>query len=179
MEPDKTDAPEVPETQEVAEETTKETPEEKPQDEEKDKLKKQLEESESKRKQLFERLKEKETEVPSQKEEDFSNKDILALVKADVAEEDMDEVIEFAKFKKLTVSEALKNQTLKSILSDKASERKTAAATQVRGGARGTSKVSGEDLLLKAERTGEIPDDDEGMQAIFKARLARKFPQRK
>lgn len=169
------DAPEVLETPETVVETVETPAEETQTDEEKEQLKKKLEEIEKKNKQLYERLKKAE-QVPSKVEntDELSSKDLLAIMNASVSEDDLDEVIEFAKYKKISVAEALKNSTLKSILSDKASERKTAAATQTRS-ARGTSKVSGSDILAKAERTGEVPDDEEGLNALFQARLARKL----
>lgn len=133
--------------------------------------------------QNFERLKKAEADLKEAREklktstsrpvETLSNKDILFLAKADVHEDDLDEVLEWSKFKKITVSEAHKQ--LKPSLDVKDEERKSANATQVRSGARGTSKVSGEDLLAKAERTGEVPDDQASMQAIFEARRAARF----
>lgn len=183
MEPNQTDGSEVLETTEVAEETTQETPADISADEIAD-LKARaakLEELEEKNKKLFERAKKAEAaakQVPSKDEDTLSNKDLLALAKANISDDDMDEVIEFAKFKKLSVSEALKHATMRTILDERASERKTAATTLVRGGARGSAKVSGEEILSKAERTGEVPDSDEAMTELFKARRARLFPKR-
>jgi hypothetical protein len=168
MENENMDVQEVPETPETVEETTEETEQSPEADLEKEELRQKLEESESKRRQLIERL--KKTPKP---EISLSNMDVLALAKASVDAEDMDEVIEFAKFKKISVSEALKNPTLKTILNDKAEERKTAQATQTRS-PRGTTKTSGEDLLRKAELSGEVPTTDEGIQAIIKARMDRR-----
>ena len=107
--------------------------------------------------------------------EELTTKDVYALMNAKVAEEDIEQVAEYAKFKKISVAEALKSTVVKTMLEESVEQRTTANATQTRGGARGTSKVSGEDLLSKAERTGEVPETDEGMQAIFKAQLARKL----
>lgn len=122
-----------------------------------------------KNKQLFARLKKN----PESKQENLSNKDLLYLAKADIHEDDMDEVLEIAKLRKVPVSEA--HKFMKPILAQRQEERTTAAATQTKGGARGTSKVSGEDLLARAERTGEVPDTAEGMSALFSARLARRL----
>lgn len=174
MEPENLDAPEVLETPEVAEETieTPETVDER--DERIARLEKEKAELESKNKQLYERTKKKEAE----KVDGLSSMDVLALSKADIAQEDIEEVLEYAKFKKIPVAEALKSQTIKTILNERNEERKTALATQTRGGARGTSKVSGEELLSKFERTGEIAVTDEAMTELFKARRARLFPKR-
>ena len=51
---------------------------------------------------------------------DLSSKDLYALMEAKVAQDDIDEVIEYANLKKISVSEALKSNVVKSILSDKA-----------------------------------------------------------
>lgn len=126
-----------------------------------------------KNKKLYARL--KKEEKPALKQEvsndGLSNKDVLFLAKADVHEDDIDELLEWAKFKKVPVQEAFK--LLKSTLDVRNEERRTAQATQIRGGARGSAKVNGEELLAKAQRTGEVPDTTEGMQALFQARLKR------
>ncbi len=163
MEPNEVDAPEVLETQEPVVETV-----ETPIDEEKEQLRKDKEELEKKNKQLFARLKKEGGE-----ESNLSLKDQLALSQSGVSPDDLDEIVDFAKFKKISLTEALKSPTMKTILAEKAEERRTAAATQTKG-ARGVQKPSGEDLLAHAERTGEVPDTDEGMKDLFLARIQRK-----
>ena len=116
----------------------------------------------------------KKGEKPVVPSNDFSMKDALAFQEAGVTSEDYDEVVRVAKILDKPIAEALKDTTLKTILETRKEERTTANATQTRGGARGTSKVSGEDLLSKAQRTGEVPETDEGMQAIFAAKMARR-----
>ena len=119
-------------------------------------------------------VKKKETVVPSN-ESKLTPKDIYALMNAKVEEEDIEQVADYAKFKKISIAEALKSTAVKSMLEESTEHRITAQATQIRGGTRGVAKVSGEDLLSKAEKTGEVPETDEGMQAIFKAKMARKL----
>ncbi len=178
MEPNQ-DGTEVLETPvEVAVETTNETqsiesqevvaPEKSALETENEALKKEKEELEKKNRQLFERAKKVKTDAT----EGLSNKDLLFLSKADVHEEDLDTVLEWAKFKKLPVQEAHKE--LKSMLEVRKEERRTAEATNTRSGARGSSKVSGEDLLALASKGEDIEMDDEKAAAIFQARLARK-----
>lgn len=116
-----------------------------------------------------------ETRTEATQNDTLSARDALILAKANVTEEDLDTVLEWAKFKKLSVSDTLKDPTLKNILATKDEERKTALATQTRGGARGSAQLSGEDILAKAEQTGEVPDTTEGMQELFKARQARRL----
>jgi uncharacterized protein Smg (DUF494 family) len=103
----------------------------------------------------------------------LSNKDVIFIAKSDIHSDDLDEVLEWAKFKKVDVSEAYKQ--LKGQLDLKNEQRKTAQATQITTGKRGNTKDSGEELLTRAERTGEVPETTEGMQALFRAKLAKKL----
>lgn len=102
----------------------------------------------------------------------LSAQDIIAL--RDVHEDDIGSIQEWAKFKGVSLAEARKDKDLNTILSARAEERRTEAATQTRGGSRGATKPSGTDLLAKAIRTNELPEDDEGMLAIAEARQPRK-----
>ena len=111
---------------------------------------------------------------PSKEEKGLSALDAVLIAKADVAAEDIDEVIEFANYRKLTIADALKNKTLKTILDERTEERRTAQATQIKGSPRGTTKVTGEDLLKKAEETGEVPETEEGMAMLHEARMAKR-----
>lgn len=134
-------------------------------------LKAKAEELERKNKQLYERLKKQEVKVPS---EGLSEYDILALKNSNITEkEDLDTVKEYAKRLNLSIADALEDKYVKTVLADKAEERRTARATEVRS-PRGIAKNTGEDLLRKAEQTGEVPTSEEGMRAIAEARLARK-----
>lgn len=110
--------------------------------------------------------------VPSKQTGDLSQKDVLYLAKADVHEEDLDSVLEWATLKKIPVSQA--KTEMQPILDKRTEERRTAAATNTKGGARGTSEVSGEDLLAQAQRGEEVEMTEENATKIFQARLARK-----
>lgn len=126
--------------------------------------------AEAELKEAREKLKET---VPSKQVEGLSTPDILALSKANLADEDVEEVLDYAKFKKISVKEALSTPVLKNILGVKDQDRKNAAAINT-SAARGTPKVSEQDYLAKAQN-GEIIDSEEGMAAIFKARTAQKL----
>ncbi len=102
----------------------------------------------------------------------LSSKDTIALINAKVNEDDIEEVIEYAKFKKISVSEALKSSVIKASLTEREEQRNTANATST-GKSRGAAKVSGEALLAKAQKTGEIPDSDEGISALIAARMKK------
>lgn len=116
---------------------------------------------------------EADTSVPA-----LTPQDVLVLTKANVHEDDLETVMEYAAFKKITLSAALKDSTLKTILNGNEEVRKTAEATITRGGPRGTADVTGESLLQKAEQTGEVPTDTVGMNKIFLARQERRLNNR-
>ena len=169
------DVPEVLETPEaeIIEEPAEEAPEESAEDRIA-RLEKEKEELESKNKQLYARVKKEETKADAPSTDiQLSPKDMLALSEHKVSSQDFDEVAEYAKYKKVPIHEALQDKTLKTILETKAEERRTAQATSTGRSARGTTKVSGEDMLRKAETTGELPDSEEGMAEIIRAKMAR------
>lgn len=136
---------------------------------------------EAKNKKLYARLKETKEEKPEPKEEpkapSKSNKltpmDIIALSKADIPEEDIQEVLDYAEYKKIPVSEALKSPVVRATLSEKKEERASAQAANVRTTARGTQKVT-PDKLLSDMKSGKVPDNDDDMQRLVKARLGLK-----
>lgn len=172
MEPNQ-DGSEVLETTETdtdSGESTEETAEQKL-----ERLAKEKEELEAKNKQLFERAKKAEEVAKGAKqvETDLSPADMLALAKADVSLEDIDEVVSHAKFKGISVKEALATPYIKTYISEQNEMRKTAAATQTGRAARGASKATGEDMLRKAETTGELPDTEEGIMELVRAKMTR------
>ena len=112
-------------------------------------------------------------ETTTEKKEGLSQSDLIALIKADVAEEDISEVTDYAKLKNISIAEALKNSTVKRILADKIEERKSAEASHTGNARRSTQIPTAEQVLTKA-RTGELPDDDDGIAALTEARLAEK-----
>ncbi len=87
----------------------------------------------------------------------LNSKDLFALMKANVSEEDIDDVVEYATFKKIPVSEALKTSAVKAILADKSEFRKTAEVTNTGNSRRNVSKVSDE-ILLSNMKKGIIPE---------------------
>lgn len=114
---------------------------------------------------MAEKPKEKET---PKNEPEMSLKDIRAL--QDVHDDDVDEVIDFAKYKGVTIAEAKKSTVIQTLLRTKEEERKTAEATNVSGARRGSSKVTGEELLNRAAKEDLT---DEEMVLAARARIAR------
>ena len=111
-------------------------------------------------------------EAPSQTD-GLSPRDYLALKDSSITADDFDEVQDFAKYKGIPIAEALTHPTLKNILNDRAEERRTARATETKS-PRGLAKTSSEDILRKAEQTGEVPESMDGMRALAEARMARR-----
>lgn len=124
-------------------------------------------------KKRAEKAEKKVKSAPEPSNGTLSPKDFIALQQAQITADDFDEVQDFANYRKISVAEALKSPTLKTILNERAEERNTAQAMNTKS-PRGIAKTSGEDLLRKAEKTGEIPDTEEGLRALQEARLARR-----
>lgn len=106
-------------------------------------------------------------------EGDLSAKDIYSLIEAKVPQDDIDEVVKYAKFANISLGEALKSNIVKNILADKAEGRKVADATNTGTVKRGSSKISDEALLAKASK-GDLPDDPMDLvTAKWKQKLAK------
>jgi len=121
-----------------------------------------------------------EIKLEAKKEEhtSFSLGDVYALNNAKVAEEDVPEVAEYAKFKNITIAEALKTGVIKTLLAEKVEQRKTAETTNVRNTGRGSTKATGEELLERAQAGGEITSDED-FKKIAIARMQAKKNQNK
>lgn len=116
------------------------------------------------------------TKQPAEKKETktdstLSFKDQIALAKH-VEVEDIDEVVEFATYKKISISEAINNPTLKAILSDRQEQRKSAQATNTGTSRKSTNTVSDETLLENAKK-GQMPDEKD-LDRLIDARLNRR-----
>lgn len=112
----------------------------------------------------------KEKETPKI---ELSQTDIITLAKADIHEDDIDEVLEYARFKKIPVKEALSSNVIKLLLAERKEERKTAEATSIGAKRAGARAKSGKELLADAE-TGKLPDSDEGIRELVDARFKSK-----
>lgn len=103
----------------------------------------------------------------------LSQKDLLALVKADVPEDDVDEVLEYASFKKIPVAEALKTDVIKTLLSKKAEARNLANATNT-GSSRKSNATASDDVLLSKANKGELPTNEDDIARLFRLRKGLK-----
>lgn len=111
-----------------------------------------------------------EKETP--KNPEMSLKDIRAL--SDVHDDDVDDIIDYAKYKGVTVAEAKKSPAMQALIKAKEEERKTAQATNTGIAKRGTSQKSDE-RVLEEFRQGKISEDDDAISRLAEARFnARK-----
>jgi len=115
-----------------------------------------------------ERSKKADNETPKN---ELSQKDLVALIRAEVSEDDFDEVTDYARLKNISVSEALKSSVIRIILSEKKEERATAQATATGNKVSGAKSTSGSELLNRARTSGELPDDEAGMKKLIEESL--------
>lgn len=128
----------------------------------------------AKAKELAENYKiraEKAEKGKKEEKSELSTKDVLYLAKSDIHEDDLGDVLEWAKFKNISVSEA--HKALKGTLDVRNEERKTAAATDTKGGQRST-QISGESLLEKV-RQGQVSEKEEDIDKIVDAEMEEKL----
>lgn len=138
----------------------------------KDKAEK-ADELEKKNKQLYERLKKGEKKE-EKTETGLTPRDVILLTGAGYTHEEDIEIIEkWAKFNGVSVKDALGDSTLKTVLSTKQEERRTAQATQTKGGARGVSTPSIDSILADASK-GKIPEKDDEISRLAEARMAKR-----
>ena len=118
------------------------------------------------------KAKQAEKSYSKQSNPELSTFDIIAVTKADLDEEGLKEVMDFAKYKGISVSEALKSPVIKATLAEKEENKRVAEASNTSGGRRGSSKMSDEALLINAEK-GIMPDSDADIARLLKLRRAR------
>lgn len=104
----------------------------------------------------------------------LTTSDILAITRAQINEEDLDEVLEYAKFKKTSISEALKSSILRATLSEKAEERTSAQAVNTGGGRRANNGAVSDERLMADASKGILPESDADIARIARLRLKNK-----
>lgn len=106
-------------------------------------------------------------EVAPKEDSSLSQKDVITLAKADIHNDDMDEVIDYAKSKNISISEAMESNMIKAYLSTEAEHRKSAESTSTGGGQRGQERETPEATYNKAQQ-GNLPDesDDKGIERL-------------
>lgn len=109
----------------------------------------------------------------SKKESDLSTMDIIAISKANIDTEDMPDVIEYAKFKGISVAEALKSPIVRATIQEKVEMRNTANATNTGSARRSSGKVSDETLVANASK-GNLPENDDDIDRLIRAKMFKK-----
>lgn len=108
---------------------------------------------------------------PVEKKDGLSENDVIYIAKADIHEDDVNEVVSYAKKMGVGVKEA--HKFYGPILKERAEIRKTAEATNTGTSKRSPTKPSDDDLLSKASNN-ELPEDDAEIERLMKAKLFSK-----
>lgn len=106
------------------------------------------------------------------KPSDLTARDIIAVTQAGINEEDLDEVIEYAKFKRIPVSEAIKSPIVKNLIKEKDEYRRSAQAANTGSSRKGSMKAS-DNMLLDNAKKGIVPSSDEEMRRLIELRGKR------
>jgi hypothetical protein len=104
----------------------------------------------------------------------LSTSDIIALTRANIADEDIEEVLDYAKYRKISVAEALKSSVVKATLSEKSEERKSAQAVHTGGGTRRAGGTISDERLLADASKGIMPDSEEDIARIARLKFLKK-----
>lgn len=135
-------------------------------------LKKQIETLKHQKEHWKQKANEIKTSKPETKvlsKQELSPLDIISLSRNNIHEDDIKDILEYAKFKNITVSEALKSSIIKSTIAEKEEFRQSAGASNTGGSRRGSSKTTTSQLLENA-RKGIFPDNAEDIAKLAKAR---------
>lgn len=99
-------------------------------------------------------------------------KDGFALAKANVNDEDIDDVLEYASFKKISVADALKSPVVKNMLAEKEEFRTSQNVSTTATARRASPKVT-DDTILENARNGKLDDSEDSIRALFRARMKK------
>lgn len=103
----------------------------------------------------------------------LSTSDIIALTRANINDEDIDEVVNYAKYQKISVSEALKTDVIQATLNTREEKRKSAQAVHV-GSARRASTNKSDERILDDARNGRMPESEADIAKLAELRLKSK-----
>lgn len=112
------------------------------------------------------------SKVAPKKQSELSAVDIIAISKANIEAEDVEDVLDYAKYKGISIAEALKSSVVKATLSQKEELRKTAQATSTGTSRRGTASITDAQLIANAEK-GIMPESDADYDRLAELRLKR------
>lgn len=100
---------------------------------------------------------------------ELNSKDLVAIMNAKVPEDDIDEVVEYAKYRKTSISDILKDPIMKATLDLRAEERNTSSAANTNTSRRGSTRVP-DDILLSNASRGKMPEGDAEIARLMKAK---------
>lgn len=124
-------------------------------------LKKENETLKAQKEHWRKKASEAKPEKPVEKNEnELSQADMLAVLRAGVDDEYLPTIQKYAKLEGVTVSKALKTEFITSYLDSKKEEKKSAQASNTGKARASTSRVS-DDTLLEKARTGKDLSEDE------------------
>lgn len=99
--------------------------------------------------------------------------DLIAIQNAGVKEEDeLQEVMEYAKYKNISVSEALKSNIVKTTLKDMREFKQTSEASNTGPSRRGVSKPTDSSLIANASN-GSLPDSEDDIARLVMLRMKK------
>ena len=111
---------------------------------------------------------------PEKSGDNLSTMDVLALTRSNIHDDDIKEVVDFAKYKGISVSEALNSPTIKAIIAQNTEFRKTAEVTNTSAGKKTIAKASDQKLQEDLSK-GSIPDKgSDDAERLFWARRGGK-----
>jgi len=99
----------------------------------------------------------KVTTTTKKDDDNLSSVDTIAIIKANIHEDDIEEVIKASKLLGKSIAETLRDTTFKTILNTREEERKTAEATNTNTAKPGIKQVSGDELNQNLSK-GQVPD---------------------
>lgn len=117
------------------------------------------------------------TQTSKTAQETSSTEDLYALMGAKVPQEDIGEVKDYAKYKGISIAEALKSTVVVQLLADKAEKRNIAEATHTGGSRRTNGQVSDDALVINASN-GKLPESDDDIARLAQARRDSKRPKK-
>ena len=121
--------------------------------------------------EAIEKAKKKGKTAPAVATNGLSTSDIIALTRANIEDEDIDEVIDYARYKKVSIAEALKSGVVKATLQEKSEERKSAQAVYTGSGTRRAGGSVSDERLMADARKGIMPESETDMARLTTLRL--------
>jgi len=103
---------------------------------------------------------------PKAETEGLSQKDLYALIANKVHEDDIDEVVAYAKLKNIDVKEALKSSVVKTILKDNDEVRQTNQVSNTRTSRKAPQERTADQIMQQIQK-GEMPESEADMVKAF------------